>query len=268
MAGIKSNDLRLYLEEWQEDASSPLYGKTVSMSVHDVFSFQDFQTFDGPPLQAVSLAKATRRGGQGGRLEISGEDTYRGLTLPLLKAVDYLKERTAPAADANAFFPRLIVSLAVVRAPLIGAYLHNERTVMMATPWVRISRVEPSADDSRRSNVRYFDIVSSDHFAKYLNALVSDSMEASKRMRAHEEVLRSGVGLMRRGDSDPEPGPHEVLESIPADYENFPEMGTVATFQRVAPRSQFSLDSKIMERIPEDTVLELGIEWGPDSGES
>lgn len=266
ISGVKSTSLRIYMEEWQTDSDSALYGASMHMSLHDVFGSNNLETFEGPLFQAVSLAKTTRRGGQGGRLEISGEETYKGLTLPLLKAVDYLKEQTAPKPEAKVLFPRFIVSVAVIRAPLIGAYLHKGRTMMLAIPWVRVSRVEPSINEHDSSNVRYFDIISSDHFAEYLRSLVNDAQELSERMRRHDEVVYSGAGLLRENNDDPEPEPYEVLETIPKEYEQFPEKLIIGSIRK-APRSvEFDLFPEFLESLAEDSILQ--IDWQPNADDA
>lgn len=247
------------MEKWQKDTNFPGYGASIRMSLHDVFACHNLETFEGPIFQAVSLTKASRKGGQAGRLEISGEETYRGLTLPLLKAVDYLKEKTKPAHKLKSLNqslnPRFIASLAVVRAPLIGAYLHDGRTIMLAIPWVRVARVEPGTNDSGQSNVRYFDMVSSEYFPRYLKVLLRDSLELTQRMQDNAKVLYSGAGLLRESSVEPEPETYEIMEPIPSDYNEYLDRGMVGSLTRNPRSTEFALYPEFLKDVPEDTVF-------------
>jgi hypothetical protein len=239
--GIKSNDIRVFPEEWQEDSGTR--GESFAMSLHDSFACHNLEAFEGPPFNAISLAKVMRKGG-GGKLEISGEETYRGLTLPLLKAADYVKSQVAPSDDAKALSPRLIVTAAVVKAPLMGVFLHSGETFLAGVPLARVCRVEPANGEWGTSgNTRFFDIVHSSHWEEYLRTLMDDSLELARRMLGHEEELLSGAALQLKDEpteDDREPDPYVSFRALPEEYSTF--LDRPSHFRIAKTRSDVTID--------------------------
>lgn len=87
-----------------------------------------------PPV-AVSLSRARRKGKD---LEVSGEDTFNALTLPLLKATEHLHR----LGEARAYYSdgRVLIPVAVIRGPMIGV-LGDGSGDLEAVPWVRVGSV-------------------------------------------------------------------------------------------------------------------------------
>ena len=222
IAGVSSADLRLVM---QGKSFSGLY--PVNMSMHDVFACYNLQTFRGPAFNAISMAKAVRKGS---KLELSGEDVYRGLTLPLMKAADYIRDHSAPESDAAVINPKFIVTIAVIRAPLIGAYLHQGKTIMLGIPWVRACRIEPAmADQHSRpgASVRYFDVVHSEFFPNYIELLIKDSFALAQRMLMCDEVVYSGVGLRdfdAQLEEEHESETYKFVRKLPEEYARYLEL--------------------------------------------
>ncbi len=233
-AGVKKPSLRLFPREWDGAAE----GGSYEMSLHDVFGCHNLPTFSGPPFNAVSLAKPFRKGG-GKKLDISGEETYRGLTLPLLKAVDYVKSQAVPEEDRERLTVRLIVPVAVVRAPLIGVYQQDGKVGLLAVPWARVCRVEPIAyEKGRFGNSRFYDIVHIDYWNQYLSDVLADSLELAKRMLAHRHEIFSGVGMIlksKHGDG-PEPDPYKSVRRLPKKFQPYLERKSNWAIRR-APNS-------------------------------
>ncbi|MFF9864090.1 hypothetical protein ACF1G0_01470 [Streptomyces sp. NPDC013953] len=179
------------------------------LSVHDALACHEFQVFDNPPFHAISLTKAARRGGS--KLELTGEDAYRSITLPLLKSADHLTS-IAPRGDRDPI--RFLASLAVVDAPMIGTLQHDGKNVFLAVPWVRMSYLEPFNErqswNRTASKVRYFDVVHSSRLSRYLDVLLKGVGACADRAIENYSVLKSGVAVM--GSEDEYVKMHELEE--------------------------------------------------------
>jgi hypothetical protein len=184
------------------------------LGVRDLLGFYEFD-FVLPPLPyAVSLAKALR---SKSKVEITGEETYRALTYPLLKAVDHLKA-TVQSGPQSRLQERFIVPLAVVRAPMIGSIFSQEgEQRLISLPWVRVSRLEPVRDveDGKRSGtlVRYYDVVHESYLDTYIGALAEAVTKISRRIMEHSDELRSGAGSSKTFVQ-----PYRSLEALPDDF--------------------------------------------------
>jgi hypothetical protein len=252
IAGVASTDIRLFIKEREGLASAPPQF-SFNMSMHDVFACHNLEAFQGYPFYSISLAKAMRKGS---KVELSGEETYRGLTFPLLKAADHIKAQARPIENPEIVSPRFIVCLAVIRAPLIGTYLYQGKHIMLGVPWVRACRVEPTTGGERSyqgGNVRYFDVVHSDFFSEYMEMLVESARLLAHRMLEHDGVVFSGVGLttMEERDGVEEPDVHEKLLDLPEEYAEFLEMPVQGRITRNQEGVQLNL-------LPEAQDLEEG----------
>jgi hypothetical protein len=120
------------------------------------------------PPAAVSVSSARRAGK---KLEISGEDVYNGLALPLLKATDHLRS-VSQFSKAHYTDGRLIVSAIVVRGPMV-AVAEDGSGGPELVPWVRVHRYEPLSDESAWQSHRLaaFDVVHEDYLPVYLEKL-------------------------------------------------------------------------------------------------
>jgi hypothetical protein len=151
------------------------------MSPHDLLAFWDLPFFAAPWPLAISVAKVARKGKI---LELTGEDAYRSLTLPLMKAADHLKKISQPQGTADAFAFRMIVCLAVLRAPMFGAFRTKDTEEVLPLPWVRVCRLEPWQSGlpfRTTSNVRYYDVVHEDYFPEYMTRLIKDAKSIAVR---------------------------------------------------------------------------------------
>ncbi|QNP75085.1 hypothetical protein IAG44_40550 [Streptomyces roseirectus] len=183
------------------------------LSVRDLLGFYEFD-FVLPPLPyAVSLAKALR---SKSKVEVTGEETYRALTYPLLKAVDHLKATVQSGPQPSQ--ERFIVPIAVVRAPMVGSIFSPEgEQRLISLPWVRVSRLEPvrNAADGKSAGtlVRYYDVVHESYLDTYMGALAAAIINISKRIMEHPDELRSGAGSSRSFVQ-----PYRSLEVLPEDF--------------------------------------------------
>jgi hypothetical protein len=141
---------------------------------------------------AVSVSKATRKG-KG--LEISGEDTFNGLVLPLRKSVEHLRAITryegTPFTDG-----RIIAAVAVLRAPMV-AVPEDGSDGLELVPWVRLHRYEPNSTGQRwnRHKLHAFDVVHYDYLDTYLGKLTSYASRMASEVVANQKVLAEGRGF-------------------------------------------------------------------------
>jgi hypothetical protein len=140
---------------------------------------------------AVSFSTARRRGP---RLEISGEDTFRGLTLPLLKAQDRLIE-VSRLSRKYYTDGRLILPVAVLRAPMITVEGPPDSVAMEATPWVRVLRYEPVDSDAYAPKIAAFDVVHEDFLPEYLELVADLAKDFASSVIRSLPVLLEGTGF-------------------------------------------------------------------------
>ncbi|MBA9004479.1 hypothetical protein [Thermomonospora cellulosilytica] len=194
MVGLPHKNLRIFgaPEEYSE-------GFSFCMPIHDLLGSYELISCNIPAPFAVSFAKAVRKGA---KLELTGEETYRSITLPPMKAADYLKGQYSLNPKHKFFSLRFLVCIAVVRAPMIGTYLHEGRSILVSMPWVRTGRMGPAApeDNFGANTLRYFDIVH-DYLSTYLDVILKDLRELARRAVSISDPLADGHAItVGRGD--------------------------------------------------------------------
>ncbi|WFE25777.1 hypothetical protein O7623_20720 [Solwaraspora sp. WMMD791] len=209
IAGLRSPDIEFF---FQEDGA--FTGGSYFMSLHDVFYAWEDEFFDSPAPFALSLSKVAHK--SGGKIELTGEDAYRALTLPLMKAADHLIDRCRPTEDTEGLACRFLVCLAVLRAPMFSVMRVDGEDHMAAIPWVRAVRLEPPQDAKSRSPhsiVRYFDVVHESYLDDYLTRLSQAFLMLGERIVAGADVIAAGRAISEEGErtwSNMRPILHEV----------------------------------------------------------
>ncbi|WP_143589934.1 hypothetical protein [Streptomyces africanus] len=249
IAGIK-RDLKMFRKI---DAIDPLGEHSVALSVYDALAFYDFPTFEKPPFYAISLAKAARRGGS--KLELTGEDAYRSLTLPLLKAADHLKSILRGAGKPSTP-PRcsLVAPVAVVDAPMIGVLYHEGRNLMISLPWVRMSYLEPGNERDgwggrTDSDVRHYDVIHKDFLKQYTRALVRDSKAAALRIEENSTVVMTGVGILPGREDDE----YAILEELEGDRLKYAERQPIGRVMKESGHAGITFNDGIS--LPDEAVI-------------
>lgn len=175
-----------------------------------------------PPDHVASVAaKASYK--KGGDLELSGDDIFRGLTLPLRKALKHYQslcnEPYRLYRDVRYTYP-----LVVLDAPM---YAYDNSTLSRVDA-VRVTFNEPAVDAWHSSfNADYsIDFVSIDHLAEFLLAGEIRSTEIARRLDSIAIVAVTGEGSFR-GDREESPDSgnssddplHEILPPMNKDEE-------------------------------------------------
>jgi hypothetical protein len=266
IAGLDVQQLRVFIEPASDDDDSGASGEkgphdasdvpdeeegapsSFWINIRDALNLQEIPFFAAPAPFAISLAKVFRKNS---RLEITGEETYRSLTLPLLKAADHLRLLSTPEPGHPLLFPRIIINVAVIRAPMISAVLHEGQQGLLSLPWVRVSHLEPmNSPDARHLTgaVRYFDVVHESFFPRYLEVLSRDAEEMALRMHQHSKEISSGAGLFRfEGD-------REYLVPLPQEYAHLLEKPCTMHLSKAAYALGFEMNE-----------VEEGVEKSQDS---
>lgn len=228
LAGLKTYDLRVFSRIHDDEKRS-----VSSFGIRDALHFHDLPFLDSPVPYSISMTKICRKGS---KLELTGEDTYRSITLPLFKAADYLKRQVEPEPKHQFFQPRIIVCLAVLKAPMIGVYHYEGRQLLMALPWARSCRLEPanaaSFDGPTVSSVRYYDVVHESFLSQYIAVLLRDLAIASERMVTHHQEVAAGVGYLVTSDGEEES--HEQLKPLPEGFEYDSNLAVYSRISRVS----------------------------------
>ncbi|GAA1026731.1 hypothetical protein GCM10009557_05470 [Virgisporangium ochraceum] len=208
IVGPESNDIDLY--RIGSDRKSVIGPFTIS--VQDALRVWSEDFFDLPAPYAVSISKTARRGS---KLELTGEEAYKSITLPLLKAADYLHTACAYSEDSPAVRFGMIVSLAVIRAPMIGVHNENGEETIGQLPWVRAYRLEPgkagSGHVASNATIRFFDVVHESFLPEYLEKLLAAASTISRRAETMRNVIIDGR-CVSAGDQT-----FELFEPIPRD---------------------------------------------------
>ncbi|WP_139063577.1 hypothetical protein [Streptomyces zinciresistens] len=266
IAGLDVQKLRVFIEPASEGGEDDAGGDATTVdpseeldeeeepssfwiNLRDALSLQEIPFFGAPAPFAISLAKVFRKNS---RLEITGEETYRSLTLPLLKAADHLRFLSTPEPDHPLLFPRIIVNVAVVRAPMVSALLHEGQQGLLSLPWVRISHLEPtkSPDVTNLTGaVRYFDVVHESFFPQYLEVLARDAEEMARRMHLHSMEISSGAGFFKFEDDQ------EFLVPLPQEYERLLEEPCTMNLSKQASALGFRMNEAQEGAVPQDIDL-------------
>ncbi|MBI4192466.1 MAG: hypothetical protein HY525_18255 [Betaproteobacteria bacterium] len=157
----------------------------------------DQETFQKQPHFCYTLSKCVR---DGKNLEISGSETYNGLVLPLVKALQHFVLAEAPVNTAWYFDGHLTVALAVLDAPMIGVSVNASAPTLTMRPWLRIIRHEYDEDAEKfdRNHVFALDVVHKDFLSDYLDKhLLPFAACFAERVLRHPTELATGEAFVR-----------------------------------------------------------------------
>lgn len=162
---------------------------------------------------AVSISKIARRGS---KLELTGDESYRALTLPLMKAARHFKKLCEPGAETNSSRIYFVICIAVLRAPMFGTSFADGEQTLTPIPWVRVWRVEPSSREDQwltagagpGTTIHYMDAVHESYLRDYLTTLFNDFGVVVERHEKLLSVIAEGLGI------DPTYGEGEPYQSV------------------------------------------------------
>ena len=153
-------------------------------------------TFINEPECCSSFAKCER---VGRNLQLSGEEVYRDLVLPIMKAMHHFQLAETPVQTALYFDCHLSFGVAVIDAPIVGVTLYKQSHKIKLIPWVRLVRHETGEvpDWTHRMNLFAIDLIHKDYFKSYLNEhLIPFAQEFSRLAIRHQKILVSGKAFV------------------------------------------------------------------------
>ncbi len=161
----------------------------------------------GPPLSAA-FSRAVNKGkakpasaeelDHDGNVRLTGTDPWNTLILPLVKASDFhWRGSIVEGQNIAALYPRLILNISVIDAPMIFVETPNGKVHPTLTPWVRIIRHQTLEEKYAGYRWEVVDAVHADYFPTY----VAEHVMPFAREFARRAVLMSEV-LIRGGAVD------------------------------------------------------------------
>lgn len=188
-AGLKKNNISIYTND---DPSS------WTVNPVDIFGLQDHEFLKKSPGLSLNFAKAHWK--PGGKIEITGEDPYKSLVLPMVSAMRQFAHLERPISSAAYFDLHLILGVAVIDAPMVGVEVKAKGHKSKPLPWIRVMRHEPNT--TTRSYEHHgmlfaIDVVHVDYLDQYIEKHLLPFAEVfGKQALSKQEVLRSGKGFV------------------------------------------------------------------------
>jgi hypothetical protein len=150
------------------------------------------------PEYCMSFGKCHR---DGSNLKLSGEESFHGIVLPILKAMRHFQMVESPPKTALYFDCHLIVGIGVLGAPMVGVRVSGQSHSLNLVPWVRVVRHETDEIldwHGTRRGYYAIDLVHRDYLQDYLEKeLLPFSLEFSRLVIKHQTVLASGKAFAK-----------------------------------------------------------------------
>lgn len=163
--------------EIQDTAGSD--GLAIYMSVSDALGLETLPFADCPPT-AVAMTRVLRKGRS---FELSGDDTYRSISLPMSKAVRHYFNQATPKDQHMVYTVSTVYPLVVLRSPIVGVQTQGDSISTKLLPWVRLVRAESAESEPFRMQTksRCIDIVHVEFINNYAQQILKTSLEVAKR---------------------------------------------------------------------------------------
>ncbi|MGW2932791.1 hypothetical protein ACWDA7_13205 [Streptomyces sp. NPDC001156] len=170
----------------------------------------DETPFSLEPPRAIAMSKAVRKSG---KIELTGEETFRGIALPLMKAFKHLSRVCQPKPQHCYYDVRAVFPVAVVRAPMVGVHVIEGEPKMTALPWVRVVRVEPSSErlGFGYSELYAMDVVHQAYLPTYTEKVQEACREVFRRMELIAIPMITGIAVLAEGQEGSVRSPYESL---------------------------------------------------------
>lgn len=182
---------------------SGLFQKTITVHTDDdpstwIMSFNSAFDLEGDKFirdsvsSSLTFSKCVRNGKS---IALSGTDSYQGLVLPLLKALQHFEYIEAPSKAAQYFDAHLPFAIAVIDGPMIGVTVDENSHISEFLPWVRVFRHESYQNQDRHERQKLFaiDIVHRDYFETFLNQhLLPFANKYAELFLKHDKKIVSG----------------------------------------------------------------------------
>lgn len=185
-AGLRTNSISITSDN---DPSS------WHLSITNAFELDKHPFVVDEPEFCYSFSKCVRGGS---RLELSGEDAFKGVVLPIRQAMRYFEDVESPPETAVYFDCHLVLGVGVLDAPMVGIRVSELSHEASLLPWVRVIRHETEKNETwlHRNKLYAIDVVHKDFLEQYVSKHVRPfSQVFSQLVLKHHEVLASGKGF-------------------------------------------------------------------------
>lgn len=146
---------------------------------------------NGPP-RCSAFSRATL---SGKKVELSGTELFNGLVLPLVKALDHASSLYKAREQPDRLFPKLLLLIGVVDAPMLLVESPHRASDPILTPWIRIVRHESVEDVHSWQRFQHYgiDVVHIDYLDEFISGrLLPFAEEFGKRAVSMSEILLKG----------------------------------------------------------------------------
>lgn len=165
-----------------------------------LFSFQQaFGLQNHPFAKLEEHCMSFTRCARNSKLVVRGDEPFNEIVLPLIKAMNHLREHQKPPATALYFDFHIVFAISVLDAPMLAVRVGDKDNELFLTPWVRVLRhntvdAEYAHDRKRLHGI---DIVHKDFFRTYLiNHLLPYARTLASKAEKHDRVLASGEAFV------------------------------------------------------------------------
>jgi hypothetical protein len=146
----------------------------------------------------MTFSKCVRASGK--EIELSGEDPFRSLVLPMTKALQHFEKSEEPRETHQYHDCHLTLGVAVLDAPMIAANIGQDGAPSLElTPWIRVVRHEAreNEDDTERHKSFAIDVVHKDFFDSFISDHILPFAERFSQLAIEHHVeLASGQAFL------------------------------------------------------------------------
>jgi hypothetical protein len=171
------------------------------MTASDAFDLGEFRHCPDAPV-AIGMRHVERRGK---KVELSGDEVFRELSLPLSKALGHYRESVEGRPRPGALYHDLhhVHTVVVLRAPMVGITSEGDDFTSEHLSVVRLVRVEPGSEQRFGSSaISTTDVVHIDALDEYVSEVVAEAQLVVARVNENAVCLLTGEGVSRLTTTD------------------------------------------------------------------
>ena len=171
------------------------------MTAPDAFGLSQFRHCPDAPV-AIGMRHVVRRGN---KVELSGDEVFRELSLPLSKALAHYRESVERRERPGALYHDLhnVHAVVVLRAPMVGIRSEGDDFTTEHLSVVRLVRVEPGSEQRFASSaISTTDVVHIDALGEYVSEVVAAAQLVVARVNENAVCLLTGEGASRFTTTD------------------------------------------------------------------
>lgn len=169
--------------------------------ISDCLGLKEEAFIGSGPILCTTFSKTVRKGSS---LELSGSDPFNNVVLPLVNAIDHAFAYYKLSHRQDTYYPKLVLGVCVVDAPMIVADASIAPNTFTLAPWVRIVRHEVKLDVHGERVQRHYavDIVHYGYLKQFIeNHVLPFANVFAERVIKQKYILSDLEGYVRDIDS-------------------------------------------------------------------